>query len=91
MTRCESCGAPLGDVWLTARECEVLGRLGLGESRKWIRNSLGMTDNTLHRIIDRAYKKLGAHNRAEAVARHPKHKPTPSRACRVTNLSPSRH
>ena len=72
--------------WLTPRECEVVGRLALGESFKWIAYAMGIKTSTATEFARKAYRKLGARDRFEAVALHPRHKPTPSRMCHVRHV-----
>jgi DNA-binding CsgD family transcriptional regulator len=58
--------APTTD--LSPREREVLSRLGLGESRARVADSLHISENTLRAYIDSARHKLGAANVTHAVA-----------------------
>lgn len=53
---------------LTAREAEVLARVAAGETNKEIAAELVLSVRTVERHVDNAYRKIGAHNRAEATA-----------------------
>lgn len=74
--------------WLSPRECEVLQHLAKGESFKWIAFKLDIHTGTAQRTAFRAYQKLGVNDRYDAVARHPLHRPTPSRFChRIVSIT----
>lgn len=53
---------------LTAREREVLQRVAEGQSNKQIARSLGITERTVKFHVTSVFNKLGADNRAQAVA-----------------------
>jgi DNA-binding CsgD family transcriptional regulator len=53
---------------LTAREREVIRLVGEGLSNKQIANSLGITERTAKFHLRQIMSKLGAENRAQAVA-----------------------
>ena len=72
-------------VWLSPRQCEVLLHLAEGESFKWIGYKLGVSTSTVTETARNAYRKLGVANRYDAVEKHGKHRPRPSRMCRVQN------
>jgi DNA-binding NarL/FixJ family response regulator len=55
---------------LTARECEVMEHVVQGKRNLDIARSLFITLATVKRHLDSAYRKLGAQNRAEAIARY---------------------
>ena len=52
---------------LSARECEVLARAGKGENNRQIAAAMDLSENTVKMFMKRAFFKLGASNRAEAV------------------------
>mgnify|MGYP001603461548 CR=1 FL=1 len=75
-------------TWLAPRECEVLCRLAKKDGRrlrgstfKWIAKQMGISENAARSAAKRAYHKLGAHGRTEAIVLHPPHKITPSESC----------
>jgi two-component system, NarL family, nitrate/nitrite response regulator NarL len=53
---------------LTDREAEVLGLLADGLQQKEVARSLGISPKTVSTHVERIHRKLGAHNRMEAVA-----------------------
>lgn len=53
---------------LTARESDVLGRMAAGETYKEIGRALGIAEITVKLHAQRIAKKLGARNRAAAIA-----------------------
>lgn len=53
---------------LTGREVEVLRALAAGRSNKEIAAELVLSVHTVERHVANAYRKIGAHNRAEATA-----------------------
>lgn len=53
---------------LTDRECEILRRVGEGESNKAIGHGLSISENTVKYYMKNILQKLGARNRAEAVS-----------------------
>jgi len=55
---------------LTARECEVIEHVVQGKRSADIATSMFITLGTVKKHLDNAYRKLGAHNRAEAIARY---------------------
>ena len=56
-----------GTKGLSARETEVLQFAAKGESNKEIATQLGLSENSVKMFLKRAFFKLGASNRAEAV------------------------
>ena len=70
-------------TWLSPLECAVLLRLAEGESFKWIASRMMVKPSTAETAAKRAYDKLGAKNRYEAVALHGTHKPRPSQQCNI--------
>ena len=52
---------------LSARECEVLARAGRGENNREIAAAMELSENTVKMFMKRAFFKLGATSRAEAV------------------------
>lgn len=61
--------AVLGVPALTPREREILGMLAEGLPNKMIAARLGISDHTVKTHLEAVFDKLGASNRAEAVAR----------------------
>lgn len=53
---------------LTPREAEVLSLLATGLSDREIAAELGISPHTVGRHVEKAYRKIGAHRRAEAAA-----------------------
>lgn len=53
---------------LSQREIEILRHVALGETSKEIAGALGIRERTVNWHIERAFVKLGAGSRAEAVA-----------------------
>jgi pimeloyl-ACP methyl ester carboxylesterase/DNA-binding CsgD family transcriptional regulator len=53
---------------LTQREIEILALLARGASSSGIANGLSISTRTVDRHIGNIYRKIGAHNRAEATA-----------------------
>ena len=53
---------------LSGREIEILRYVALGETSKEIAMRLGIRERTVNWHLARAYEKLGATSRAEAVA-----------------------
>ncbi|GAY08111.1 helix-turn-helix transcriptional regulator [Pseudonocardia sp. N23] len=60
--------APVYPAGLTSREAEVLGLLATGMSDREIAVALGLSHHTVGRHVEKAYRKTGAHRRAEAAA-----------------------
>jgi DNA-binding NarL/FixJ family response regulator len=54
---------------LSPREREVLRLVAAGGTNRDVATQLGVTDETVKTLISRSFAKLGAHKRAEAVAR----------------------
>ena len=52
---------------LSARECEVLARAGKGANNREIAAAMDLSENTVKMFMKRAFFKLGAASRAEAV------------------------
>ncbi|MGH3430443.1 MAG: helix-turn-helix domain-containing protein, partial [Mycobacteriales bacterium] len=60
---------PVPDRWgLGRRECQVLELLTVGCSNREISNRLYITEHTVKTHLRSLYRKLGARNRAEAIA-----------------------
>jgi DNA-binding CsgD family transcriptional regulator len=57
-----------GPDGLTARELEVLRAVASGRSNKEIARELFLSVHTVERHVANVYRKIGAHNRAEAAA-----------------------
>jgi len=55
-------------VPLSSREVEILRHVARGETSKEIAANLGIGERTVNWHLSRVYLKLGATNRAEAVA-----------------------
>lgn len=53
---------------LTKRENEILGKIALGNQNKIIAATLGLSEHTVKIHIHNIIRKLGVHNRTEAVA-----------------------
>jgi DNA-binding CsgD family transcriptional regulator len=60
---------PASKDGLTPREHEVLALVAQGKENWEIASLLYIAPGTVHKHLDNIYAKLGAHNRAEAVAR----------------------
>jgi DNA-binding CsgD family transcriptional regulator len=60
---------PASKNGLTSREREVLALVAQGKENWEIASLLYIAPGTVHKHLDNIYEKLGAHNRAEAVAR----------------------
>lgn len=60
---------PASSNGLTSREREVLALVAQGKENWEIAALLYIASGTVHKHLDNIYAKLGAHNRAEAVAR----------------------
>lgn len=60
---------PASENGLTSREREVLALVAQGKENWEIAALLYIASGTVHKHLDNIYAKLGAHNRAEAVAR----------------------
>jgi DNA-binding CsgD family transcriptional regulator len=56
-------------VRLTARECDVVELVAAGLANKEIGARLGISDNTVKKVLKQMYVRLGVHARAELVAR----------------------
>lgn len=61
-------GRDLRPDGLTPRELEVLRALASGRSNKQIASELFLSVHTVERHVANAYRKIGAHNRAQAAA-----------------------
>lgn len=57
-----------GARMLSRRELEVLGRVSEGETNPQISAALGLSEDTVKTHLRRAFRKLGARDRAHAVA-----------------------
>lgn len=53
---------------LTEREREVLGMVAMGRGTSWIAAELGISDSTVETHVRHCLEKLGARNRAHAIA-----------------------
>lgn len=60
---------PAAEAGPTARQAEILTHLAAGWSNKTIARALGITERTVKYHLAELYGRLGAANRAEAVAR----------------------
>jgi len=58
----------INKVLLTAREREVLGMVAMGMGSSWIASALGVTPATVDTHVRHCLEKLGARNRAHAIA-----------------------
>lgn len=56
------------NLWLTAREAEVLTWAARGMSDHEVAQVLGTSPRTVDKHLEHAYEKLGVHSRAEALA-----------------------
>ncbi|HLZ71030.1 MAG TPA: LuxR C-terminal-related transcriptional regulator [Dehalococcoidia bacterium] len=63
---------------LTAREVEVLGLIGRGNTSREIADQLVLSIRTVHRHIANIYAKIGARGRADAVAYALRHQIAPT-------------
>lgn len=54
---------------LTDRQREILRLVALGATNETIGRRLGLSAGTVRKHLENAYERLGAHNRADAVAR----------------------
>jgi DNA-binding CsgD family transcriptional regulator/pimeloyl-ACP methyl ester carboxylesterase len=61
-------GTVMGDGNLSPRELQVLGLLAKGRSAREIGGELVLGTRTVERHISNIYRKIGAHNRAQATA-----------------------
>jgi DNA-binding CsgD family transcriptional regulator len=61
-------GPPTGPGGLTRREVEVLRLLAAGRTNKEIGAALGLSAHTAARHVANVYRKIDAHNRADATA-----------------------
>jgi DNA-binding CsgD family transcriptional regulator len=59
---------PVLDVLLTPREREVLGMVAMGRGSSWIALELGVSASTVETHVRHCLEKLGARNRAHAIA-----------------------
>ncbi len=53
---------------LSARESEILQKIAYGETTKQVAHSLGISPHTVKTHLERTFEKLGASDRAQAVA-----------------------
>lgn len=58
---------PTGEARLTPREREVVALVAAGRTNREAAAALGVSDETVKTLLERAYTKLGARRRAEAV------------------------
>jgi DNA-binding NarL/FixJ family response regulator len=61
--------APAKDAELSARELEVLRLLARGESSRSVAELLHISRTTVNNHVQHILRKLGAHNRLEAIRR----------------------
>jgi DNA-binding NarL/FixJ family response regulator len=59
---------PVGRSPLSPRELEALGLVAGGATNRQVANTLGIGEETVKTILERAFAKLGVHRRAQAVA-----------------------
>jgi DNA-binding CsgD family transcriptional regulator len=59
----------LSEFGLTVREAEVVRLVALGGSNRDVGAALGITDRTIQKHLERAFRKLGVRNRSEAASR----------------------
>jgi DNA-binding NarL/FixJ family response regulator len=69
VTRLVGAPAAHADSGLTDREAEILALLADGLQQKEVARSLGISPKTVSTHVERIHRKLGAHNRMEAVSR----------------------
>ncbi len=60
--------SPAGAPLLTEREREVLGMVAMGMGSTWIASALGVSPSTVETHVRHCLEKLGARNRAHAIA-----------------------
>jgi DNA-binding NarL/FixJ family response regulator len=56
-------------ITLTRRECDILASIERGESVKQTARALGIAIKTVENLQSRLFRKLGARNRAQAIAK----------------------
>ena len=61
--------APVDGYGLSRREAEVLALAARGLSNKEIAGAMGLSEGTVRKHLERAYRKLGVRGRLEAAAR----------------------
>lgn len=61
------CDAIAGEVALTPRETEVMKLIGLGHSKGYIAEDLGLSENTIRGYAKSLYRKLSIHSRQELL------------------------
>ncbi|MFZ1994862.1 MAG: LuxR C-terminal-related transcriptional regulator [Solirubrobacteraceae bacterium] len=61
-------GRPTGSELLTDREREVLNLVAMGMGSTWIASTLGVSSSTVETHVRHCLLKLGARNRAHAIA-----------------------
>lgn len=59
----------LRSLKLSHRECQILAQLLRNESEAAIASHLGISHHTVRTYTQRLYRKIGVHNRCEAVVR----------------------
>jgi DNA-binding CsgD family transcriptional regulator len=59
----------LAEAGLTQRESQVLRGVALGSSNRDIASDLGLSDRTVQKHLENAFRKLGVANRSEAATR----------------------
>lgn len=64
----EDPGRPAGTELLTDREREVLNLVAMGMGSAWIAAALGVSSSTVETHVRHCLRKLGARNRAHAIA-----------------------
>ncbi len=63
------CDAIAGEAALTPREIEVMKLIGLGHSKGYIAEDLGLSENTVRGYAKSLYRKLDIHSRQELLDR----------------------
>lgn len=61
-------GPPLHEVQLSKRETEILQKVAYGASTRVVAEELGISPHTVKTHLERIFEKLGASDRAQAVA-----------------------
>lgn len=64
----DGCDRPMADHGLTRQEVDWLRILAQGVPVNAIARSSGYSERTMHRLLARVYRRLGASNRIEAIA-----------------------
>jgi DNA-binding CsgD family transcriptional regulator len=61
-------GALIEHGGLTARQAEVVRLIALGSSNRAVADTLGMSERTVQKHLQQAYRTLGVHTRSDAAA-----------------------